>query len=613
MRSVPRFVMLLMAVIVAGTLLAAQSSLFAPQTVQADDQPPTQEPQRKTTLYVAYTLYEWWMNTWSDNGTICQLYVEHEGVPNPSEVYYFCGQSIYNIWAATPSCDTAASGNTSACTGVYFHLANTTPASRQIDVDLPKPEITLSLEGCNPTPPENTCDKLPFLRLEASEPLPNEMILNIQGAIGNEPFECSGAVCTIPMHPTGIKGETIIFWANSSFGDSTEHYTALVRTVPWGDFMSAEDRGSDPQRWYVDVLSSQWRGSPPASCSENWQAFPDLGGPPDWLTTPKDATELASSESYYYLAGALIKRGTVDVSLCADDGLQADGAASECGLEAAKPAVLEWQNQFDVQIMDVATTTDIPAKLMKSIFQRESQLWPGIFHDMKEAGLGQLTEDGADTVLLWNPDFFHQFCPLIYNQNLCQRGFGNLEPDQQSVLRGALVNKVNADCPECTAGIDLTQANFSVNVFAETLKGNCEQTGRIVHMATKLQPGEVSTYRDLWLMTLVNYNAGPGCLQNAVQAVVRAQQPLTFENVAAMLEPVCQSSLKYITDITGVDTTQIEFKPTPVIAQPVITAGPSPTPRKPGVTPQPGITITPGADGYPNETPTPGVEPTYGY
>lgn len=610
MRPVPRLLLLLMAVITIGTLLAAQSSLFAPKTVHAEDQPPEQEPERKTTLYVAYTLYEWWMNTWQDNGTICQLYVEHEGVPNASEVYYFCGQKIYNIWAATPPCDLVATGNANLCKGVYFHLVNTTPASRQVEVELAKPEITLSLEGCTPESPENICDELPFLRLEATEPLPNEMIVNIQGVVGNEPFECSGSVCSIPMHPTGVKGETIIFWANSSFGDSTEHYTALVRTVPWGDFMSAEDQATDPKRWYVDVISSQWRGSPPASCSETWQAFPDLGGPPEWLITPDDPTELASSVPYYYLAGALIKRGQVDISSCTDGGLEADGAATECGLEAAKSKVLEWQNQFDAQIVDVAKSSGVPATLMKNIFQRESQFWPGMFHDMKEAGLGQLTEDGADTVLLWNPDFFQQFCPLVYEQSLCQRGFGNLEPDQQAVLRGALVNKVNADCPECTAGIDLSQANFSVSVFAETLKGNCEQTGRIVRLATKLAPGEVSTYRDLWLMTLVNYNAGPGCLQNAVQAVLRANQKLTFENVAAMLEPVCQSSLEYITDITGVDTSLIEFQPTPARSLFTVTPGPSPTPRRSGVTITPGITATPDGNGYSNETPIPQDTPS---
>ena len=52
----------------------------------------------------------------------------------------------------------------------------------------------------------------------------------------------------------------IQFWANSSYGDSSEVFDALVR-------VAVADAG-DPDRsfWYVDVLSSQWMGVPVASC-----------------------------------------------------------------------------------------------------------------------------------------------------------------------------------------------------------------------------------------------------------------------------------------------------------------------------------------------------------
>ena len=49
---------------------------------------------------------------------------------------------------------------------------------------------------------------------------------------------------------------------------------------------------------------------------------------------------------------------------------------------------------------------------MKSVFSRESQLWPGIFKDYGEAGLGQLTNLGADTLLMWNP-LYEGFCPMV--------------------------------------------------------------------------------------------------------------------------------------------------------------------------------------------------------
>ncbi len=124
-----------------------------------------------------------------------------------------------------------------------------------------------------------------------------------------------------------------------------------------------------------------------------------------------------------------------------------------------------------------------------------------------------MSEQGADTVLLWNPpSFFSQFCPLILSEESCQRGFGNLDPDQQALLRGALVQQVNAQCPpDCPTGIDLSQANFSISVFARSLLANCEQVGgQIVYNSTGRQAGQVATYEDLWKFTLVNYHAGAG-------------------------------------------------------------------------------------------------------
>ena len=86
-------------------------------------------------------------------------------------------------------------------------------------------------------------------------------------------------------------------------------------------------------------------------------SFPDVGGPPDWLLTPATTAELKTTISYYYLAGSLIERGLVDVSTCQDGGLAGYDVASECGLEAAMPQVTTWQNQFDGEILRVATET----------------------------------------------------------------------------------------------------------------------------------------------------------------------------------------------------------------------------------------------------------------
>jgi hypothetical protein len=310
--------------------------------------------------------------------------------------------------------------------------------------------------------------------------------------------------------------------------------------------------GSEQDGWYVDVLSTQWRGAPLASCSQVWEVFPPIGGPPRWLSTPQTSSDLATDEPYVYLAGILIAQGIVDASECPQGGLLGGGGANACGLEEARPVVEAWQNRFDELILQVAGNTGVPAQLMKNLFARESQFWPGVFRRVDEVGLGQLTEKGADTTLLWNASFYDQFCPLVLEASVCEKGYARLQPDEQATLRGALFSSANAYCGDCPMGIDLTQADFSVTVFAETLLANCEQVGRIVRSVTGEQPGDASGYEDLWRFTLVNYNAGPGCLAEATEEAWLKQEPLDWGHVATRLDPACASAVQYVEDISRV-------------------------------------------------------------
>jgi hypothetical protein len=361
--------------------------------------------------------------------------------------------------------------------------------------------------------------------------------------IDGEPFSC-GAPCRIRLAPTDESGVTVEFWAFSSYGDSSESYTAQVRV--------AESTEGDPDRtyWYVDVLSSQWTGTPVASCADSWESFPPVGGPPTWLTTPKRAEDLTTEVPYNYLAANLIQTGVVDASDCENGGMLPDSyGANTCGLRAAHPAVLEWQNRFDSLILEVARETGVPAQMLKNLFARESQFWPALFVD-SDIGLGQLTENGADTTLLWNPSFFFQFCPLVLPSDRCNQGYLHLDEDEQTILRLGLVNIVNATCADCPLGIDLTRADFSVSVFGHTLLANCEQAGRIVRNVSRKAPGEAASYEDLWKFTLVNYHAGPGCLGDAVQITAELGQAIEWENVASNLLGVCTSAIEYVDDIS---------------------------------------------------------------
>jgi hypothetical protein len=214
-------------------------------------------------------------------------------------------------------------------------------------------------------------------------------------------------------------------------------------------------------------------------------------------------------------------------------------------MEAGREAVTSWQNQFDGIILNVAKDTGVPAHLLKNLFAIESQFWPG--RSLRDdIGLGQLTENGADTALLWNPPFFRQFCPLVMDSAECSRGYLHLTEEQQTYVRQALIVSVDATCQDCPLGINLERANFGIGVFAHTMLANCEQAGQLVENLTGGAAGSAASYEDLWKFTLVNYNAGPGCLGNALDATSGADQELNWENVAAHLEPACQGAVNYV-------------------------------------------------------------------
>lgn len=505
-------------------------------------------PDRFTSITVDITLYEWWLVDWKNNNIHCALWVDHEGLPTDNELAWACDEQVYKEWKAYSS--PCAAENIRDCPGYYLQNVSSKPSTKEITVKLPPPQVWVSVEDCNPDP-DGWCYTPPKLVLTGEEPLPNESITSIQGYAGSDAFSCQGERCEFSLEKTTSEGVKLQFWAHSTYGDSSSVFTALVRVLTQG---GESDDQQLVKRWYVDVLSTQWTGARIASCAIGWDAFPPTDGLPDWLITPEFPEYLTSSIPYAYLAGNLIAQGVVEVRACADGGLTAEGTASPCGLEAAKLAVEQWQNQFDALIYDIALQTDVPAQLLKNLFSRESQFWPGVFRNGEDVGLGQLTENGADTALLWNRAFFDEFCPLVLDQKVCKSSaYSSLSDSNKKLLRGALVASVNATCPECPLGIDLSRANFSVSVFGRTLLANCEQTGKIIQNITGKPAGRTLDYETLWKLTLVNYNAGPGCLSEAfAQAyqMANAETPLGWDLIAQALDPACRGAIGYVEDIS---------------------------------------------------------------
>ena len=533
-----RWTLLLLSILIACTGAAFTRNF---QPASASNPPPG--PDRYTFMTVNYTAYTWGLAQWRDQVPLCSILVDHEGMPFPGEIYRDCGKTIYDKWIVQKPC---MNTDKRLCTGYYVYFLNSYAAQKEIPAELAPATAWISLEGCEPvfSTPTNICEAPPTLVISGQEPLPNERIIRVEGTYDGRPFDCNDAVCKFEIPGTVEEGVTIDFWVFSSYGDSSTPYTAKLRV------QQVDNGDPDKNYWYADVLSSQWQGHAVATCSDSWKAFPPVGGPPAWLSTPKLSEELSSDIPYTYLAANLISQGVVDASTCADGGLNPDGTVNQCGLEQARPAVTAWQNQFDELILTTARETAVPARLLKNLFARESQFWPGVFQGMDDAGLGQLTENGADTTLFWNSYFYEQFCPFVLSGEACGNGYIHITEDERGELRRALVRSVNATCADCPLGINLEQAGFSVNVFAHTLIANCEQTGQVIENYATATPGDVATFEDLWKFTLVNYNAGGGCLAEALTYPLGVDQPLTWENVSPHLTGACSAAVDYVNDIS---------------------------------------------------------------
>jgi hypothetical protein len=533
-------------IIIVAMLLSLTLSGFIPAS--AEDNPPGDEVPRQAPVTVAFTEYTWWMIPWSGNVAICTILVDHEGLPTHAEIYDSCGKSIYTQWAGTPACSLAEGQGTDPrqCSGFYLYLAGYEPSEKTTQENLPLPAARIELVDCDSVSTTNQCSQIPSLLVTGSEPLPEEEIIASHVKLGEEEFTCSSETCKVLLQPTSLSGISIEFWVDSSFGDSSPHYTALVRVVDTG--VSPEPGGSG---WLVDVISPQWEGKPVASCSEIWDTFPPIQGLPAWLTTPATAALLNTSDPYQYLAGRLISNGLVTASECPGGGLLENSYADTCGTEKALPVLQDWQNQFDNQIISAANSTGVPAQLIKNIFAQESQFWPGAYKDPKEFGLGQLTDNGAETILLWNQSFFNQFCPQVLDRTACQRGYVYLDEENQALLRGALAAQASVDCPTCDLRIDLAKIDFSINLFAQTLLANCSQVSRMIFNTTANTPADVSMdYVNLWKLTVANYHIGPGCLSFALYQTWARREPMDWEHISTYLTLPCQGVIEYVDKVT---------------------------------------------------------------
>ena len=74
-----------------------------------------------------------------------------------------------------------------------------------------------------------------------------------------------------------------------------------------------------------------------------------------------------------------------------------------------------------------------------------------------------------------------------------------------------------------------------------------------IRNVTHRRPGAESSYVDLWRFVLASYNAGPGCLEEAILEVLYEGFDLNWEHVAMALEDLeaCDGAVAYVEKVTG--------------------------------------------------------------
>jgi hypothetical protein len=278
--------------------------------------------------------------------------------------------------------------------------------------------------------------------------------------------------------------------------------------------------------------------------------------------------QINTKKTLHYLATQLLLTGIVDASDCPAGGLSIGlDWPTACGLERAASKMIEWQNQYDDYIWLVSRDDGIPPKILKTLIEVESQFWPGNqrFY-LDEYGLGQVSQLGMDVLLRRDPVLYLKFCSLVLSS--CTTPYVSLDPTQQAMIRGAVLSSMDATCPTCPNGLDLSKAKESVLLVGKLLEANCQQVETILDeviapdpdadaatataaVATIAAGGNTgsTTYEDLWRFTLSSYHNGSSCLRDAILTVRKANLPVTWENVSEEL--TCRGGADYVDGFMG--------------------------------------------------------------
>ena len=387
----------------------------------------------------------------------------------------------------------------------------------------------------------------PYVILKGFTAAPTaESVVAIRGVVNSREFVCSGDSCVLYLDGSS----NLVFRAYTDNGAVSDDVIATVN-------VASEADGS------VATITSinQYTPSFTNTCSNIWGAYDEVNAP--WDDFVQFPYELNTKKTLHTLATQLLLNGIVDASDCAAGGLSVNlDWPTACGLEKATPKMIEWQNQYDDYIWLASRDHGIPPKILKTMFEVESQFWPGNsrFY-LDEYGLGQLNQLGVDVLLRRDPTLYQQVCPSVLAN--CTSPYVSLPPVEQAMIRGAVVSLTDASCADCENGLDLAKAKESVSLFSRLLRANCEQVDYILTLA--ITPDEdadaatatasvatvaaggtspLTSYEDYWRFTFAAYHSGLSCLQQAVLTTKKEKKSVTWDNVSENFK--CRGGADYV-------------------------------------------------------------------
>lgn len=429
----------------------------------------------------------------------------------------------------------ASVSNTNRTSDAISHLVNTPVAtSKPVILQSPTPLIELTQ---TPSPwmqpldiispkleafirvPTGTVPQ-PFVILSAYQSFSgNSGPLSIRGTVQDKTFYCPNSACTLEFPETA----EITFQAQNNDGDTSDEIRANILVTKLANGYSVTIITLGKYVIFSDSCANIWKNAEPY--------------PPVWAKFAQDPAELNTEKNLHYLASRLLTTGVVNAQDCPGGGFD-NNAPNACGLARTKDQMTNWQNQYDLNIWLASKDEHIPPVILKTLIEIESQFWPTSQRLLlDEIGLGQINQLGIDVLLRTNPGLYLQVCTSSLYK--CDTPYESLSGIDRALIRGTLVQSLDAACPTCLYGVNLNKASQSISLISKVLYANCVQANSILklHEVT-------ANYEDSWKFTLVSYHSGFGCLQSAIEKSAVPGTQLNWGTVSENL--ACQGASAYI-------------------------------------------------------------------